>query len=59
MYLNDKNGKSLDIWHLNLTHGLHTHQLVKAKKQDAHIPITGTLVDVARMIADKIKAGLR
>jgi len=57
--LNDESNKVLDIWHLDPSNGLHTHDVVDGKKQDAHIPFKGDIGTVIVQIAEKIKGALR
>ena len=57
VHLTDEDKNLLGAWHLDISHGLHTHPIENGKKGDAHIPFDGDVVDVALAIAAQIKAG--
>lgn len=54
--LTDEAKNLLGEWHLDISHGLHTHPIESGKKGDAHIPFAGSIEDVALVIAARIKA---
>lgn len=56
--LADENNITLGIWHLDISHGLHTHQIENGKKDNVHIPFTGDLVEMLGQIASEIKKGI-
>jgi hypothetical protein len=57
--LTDENKNLLGEWHLDISHGLHTHPIGNGKKRNTHIPFLGNVEDVARAIAARIKAEAR
>ncbi len=56
--LADENNNTLGIWHLDISHGLHTHQIENGEKDKVHIPFTGDLVEMMRQIASEIRKGI-
>jgi hypothetical protein len=54
--LTDEEKNLIGEWHLDISHGLHTHPIEDGKKADAHIPLAGGVADVALAIAVRIKA---
>jgi hypothetical protein len=58
VHLMDENQNLLREWHLDISHGLHTHPIESGKKGVTHIPFKGSVTEVAREIADHVKEGL-
>ena len=56
--LTDEVKKQLGVWHLDHSHGLHTHPIENGKSTDAHVPFAGKLEDMVNEILSAIKAGL-
>ncbi|KAB2888129.1 MAG: hypothetical protein F9K32_17555 [Desulfobulbaceae bacterium] len=56
--LTDENNNLLGEWHLDISHGLHTHPIEDGRKGNAHIPFPGSVVDVALDISKKIKMSI-
>jgi hypothetical protein len=58
VHLTDENKNTLGEWHLDISHGLHTHPIERGSKADSHVPFQGSVEDVALAIAVQIKADL-
>ncbi len=56
--LTDENKIGLGEWHLDISHGLHTHPIVGGKKSKEHVSYPRGVADMAMDIVAAIKAGL-
>ena len=54
--LNDENKILLRQWHLDFSHGLHTHPVENGVPGDTHVPYPGSVSEMATEIVNAIKS---
>jgi hypothetical protein len=54
----DIKGTTVQEWHKDISHGLHTHPLIDGSKGNAHIPFDGTDADMAKEIVEAVRTHL-
>jgi hypothetical protein len=56
--LTDENKVPLREWHLDFSHGLHTHPIESGVRSKTHVPYSGSVSDMATDIVNAIKSGV-
>jgi hypothetical protein len=53
--LTDADNTTVREWHMDISHGVHTHPVVAGKKSPEHIPYSGSSADLVRDIVAAIR----